>query len=575
MSQLFSQTLREPPADAEVASHQLLARAGYVRQLGAGIFSLLPLGLRAVDRIERILREEMDAIGGQELSLPVVHPADIWRSSGRYQSVGPEMTRFRDREGRDLVLAMTHEEVVADLAQHLVRSWRDLPRLVYQVQTKWRDDPRPRAGLIRVREFTMKDSYSLDADWEGLEAQYRAHQTAYSRIFRRCGLPVMSVRSDVGMMGGRTAHEYIYVTPIGEDTLLVCPEPGCGYTANRQVARFRAPVVDGGPPRPARKVATPGASTIKDLAALLGVTTDRTAKAVFFMSPERLVFAVVRGDLEVNETKLAHAAGVSELRPALDAEIRAAGAVPGFASPVGIPRGHPANALVIVDESAAATTNLVAGANEEGYHLMDTCAGRDYEADKVADIAAAAEGSACPDCGQPMRAVRGVEVGNIFQLGTRFSDAAGVSYLDREGKPRPVVMGSYGIGVGRLLACIAEEHRDERGLALPVSVAPFPVHLVVVPGQAATAAAEGIYEALGAGGTEVLYDDREERAGVKFMDADLIGAPLRITVGDKGLARGGVELKHRRRADVEFVPLDVLAKRVQEEIASLMASATP
>jgi prolyl-tRNA synthetase len=314
----------------------------------------------------------MDAIGGQELSLPVVHPAEIWRSSGRYQTVGPEMTRFQDREGRDLVLAMTHEEVVAQIAHHLVRSWRDLPRLVYQIQTKWRDDPRPRAGLIRVREFTMKDSYSLDANWEGLERQYEAHRVAYARIFKRCGLPVMTVRSDVGMMGGRSAHEYMYLTPVGEDTLLVCHAAGCGYTANRQVARFRCPAVDGGPPRSARKVATPGASTIADLARHLGVEPNRTAKAVFLMSPGRLVFAVVRGDLEVNETKLAHAAGVSELRPAQDEEIRAAGAVPGFASPVGIRRGHPTDALVIVDESVAATTNLVAGANEEGYHLMDT-----------------------------------------------------------------------------------------------------------------------------------------------------------------------------------------------------------
>ena len=568
MSQAFSQTLREPPADAEVESHRLLARAGYIRQLGAGIYTYLPFARRSMDRIERILREEMDAIGGQEITMPVVHPADIWRRSGRWDSVGAEMGRFRDREERDLVLAMTHEEVVADVARSLVRSWRDLPRLVYQLQTKWRDDPRPRAGLIRVREFTMKDSYSLDADEEGLDRQYRAHEEAYRRIFRRCGLPVTVVSSDTGMMGGKLAHEFMYLTAVGEDTLIICDS--CGYTANRQVARHRKPAAAAEEARPAREVATPGVSTIAELARFLGVEASRTAKAVFLEAretrdgPERFVFAVVRGDTEVNETKLANAIKAAELRPAREEEIRAVGAAPGYASPVGLK-----GVLVVADDAVVSSPNLVAGANRDGFHLLDVCYGRDWSADVVADITAAAEGHGCPECGRPLRAPRGVEVGNIFKLGTRYSDAFGVSFLDRDGASKSVFMGSYGIGVGRLLACLAEEHHDERGLALPVSVAPFQVQLVLLPGATARAAADKLYADLASGGVTVLYDDRDERAGVKFMDADLIGCPLRITVGERGLASGGVELKHRKGKESAIVPLQEVPARVASEIAAL------
>jgi len=484
MSQLFSQTLREAPADAEISSHQLLLRAGFIRQLAAGIFSYLPLAKRALTRIENIMREEMNAIGGQEMSMPVVHPAEIWQETERWYQIGSEMGRFKDKNSRDMVLAMTHEEVVADLVRKEIQSYRQLPRLIYHIQTKWRDDPRPRAGLIRVREFTMKDSYSLDADWDGLDKQYRAHYQAYFNIFRRCGLPAIAVKSDVGMMGGKLAHEYMYITPIGEDTLLLCDS--CGYAANRQIARFKKPAATNEEPLPVEKVATPDATTIEELANFLGVPKAKTAKAVFLMATipqgkeviDRFVFAVVRGDMEVNETKLANAVGAQSLRPATTEEIVAVGAVPGYASPVGL-RG----ALVVVDDAIPASPNLVAGANEDGYHLLHVNYGRDYTAEIIADIAAAQDGDACPKCGGALHSVRGVEIGNIFKLGTRYSDAMGCKYLDRDGVEKPVIMGSYGIGSGRLLACVAEEHHDELGLIWPVTVAPFPVHLVALVGK--------------------------------------------------------------------------------------------
>jgi prolyl-tRNA synthetase len=575
MSQLFSQTLREAPsdADARAVSHQLLLRAGFIRQLGSGIFSYLPLARRAMNKIEAIIREEINAIGGQEITMPVVHPAELWKETGRWYQIGDEMGRFTDRVGREMALAMTHEEVITDLVRKEIRSYRQLPKLIYHLQTKWRDDPRPRAGLIRVREFTMKDSYSLDADWDGLDRQYRAHYQAYFNIFRRCGLPAIAVKSDVGMMGGKLAHEFMYLTPIGEDTLMLCDH--CGYTANRQIARFQKTAAPPEELRPVQKVPTPHTPTIQALAELLNVPTSRTAKAVFLIATlteggqdvTRLVFAVVRGDMEVNETKLANAVKAKELRPAREDEIRAVGAAPGYASPIGIQ-----GAMVVIDDAVATSPNLVAGANEEGYHLLNTNHPRDYRADSVTDIAAAEEGSACPQCGQPLRASRGVEVGNIFKLGTRYSDALGATFLDQDGQAKPVIMGSYGIGVGRLLACVAEHHHDDHGLRWPITIAPYEVHLVVLPGGPAGEVAEQLYADLRAAGVEVLFDDRDERPGVKFNDADLIGLPLRLTVGERGLAKGGVELKRREGKEAIIVAGDETVARVKAEIAAMLVS---
>ena len=579
MSRLFSQTLREAPADAEVISHQLLVRAGYIRQLGAGIFSYLPLARRAMTKIENIIREEMNAIGGQEITMPVIHPADLWKETGRWFQIGGEMGRFKDRAGREMALAMTHEEVIGDLVRQEIQSYRQLPLLLYHIQTKWRDDLRPRAGLIRVREFTMKDSYSLDADWEGLDKQYRAHYQAYFNIFNRCALPVIAVKSDVGMMGGQMAHEFTYLTPIGEDTLILCDH--CGYTANRQIARFQKSAAAQAEPKSMEKVATPHMTTIAGLAEFLGVPKSQTAKAVFLVATltegdkdvDRFVFAVVRGDMELNETKLANAVKAKDLRPAREDEIRAVGAVPGYASPLGLKdRALPGTPLlVVVDDAVQSSPNLVAGANEEGYHVLNTNYGRDYKADLVADIAAADEGAPCPNCGNTMRASRGVEVGNIFKLGTRYSDSLGCTFLDQGGKAKPILMGSYGIGVGRLLACIAEAHHDEYGLIWPITVAPYHVHLALLPGGEAESAAARLYNELQAAGVEVLFDDRNERPGVKFMDADLIGLPLRVTVGDKSLKKGGAELKRRNSKESVVVALSELVERVRIEIRDLQA----
>ncbi|MCW1969806.1 MAG: proline--tRNA ligase [Anaerolineae bacterium] len=557
LSKHFGSTLREPPTGTDAISQQLLLRAGFIRQLGVGLYSLLPLGLRTVRKIENIIREEMNAIGGQELLMPVVHPAEIWKQSGRWDSIDKEMVRFKDRRERDMVLAMTHEEIVATLCASELKSYRQLPQLVYHLQTKFRDDPRPRAGLIRVREFTMKDSYSLDLDQAGLDQQYQAHYDAYFNIFKRCGLPVIAVGSDVGMMGGQGAHEYMFLTDIGEDTLVLCDQ--CGYAANRQVATFAKPAAAAQTPQDMQKVATPDTKTIESLANLLGVPTAQTAKAVFFMATihdkEQFVFTVVRGDMAVNETKLSNAVKASGLRPATEAEIRATGAEPGYASPVGL---H--NVLVVVDDAIPTSPNLVAGANEAGYHYINTNYGRDYSAQIVADIAAANDGDGCSQCGAGLRTSRGVEVGNIFKLGTRYSQALGATVLGENGVPRPVVMGSYGIGVGRLLACIAEAHHDEFGLRWPAAVAPYLVQLVALGGKDVLVndTAESVYKTLQASGIEVLFDDRVESPGVKFTNADLIGLPVRITISAKSLAAGGAEVKRRDSATREIVPLNQL-----------------
>ena len=574
MTQLFSQTLRAAPAEAEVASHQLLLRAGFIRQLATGIFSYLPLARRTLNKIENIVREEMNRIGGQEITMPVVHPSDIWKETGRWYKIGSEMGRFLDKNQRDMALAMTHEEVVGDLVRKEIQSYRQLPKMVYHIQTKWRDDPRPRAGLIRAREFTMKDSYSLDADWEGLDKQYRAHYQAYFNIFHRCGLPVVAVGADVGMMGGSLAHEYMYLAPIGEDTLIFCPK--CHYSANRQIARFQKPTAAAEDLRPVEKVATPSCKTIEDLANFLNVPKSKTGKAVFMVASlaegeqqiERFVFAIVRGDMDVNETKLANAVSARDLRPARDDEIRAVGAQPGYASPVGLK-----DVLVVVDDVIGESPNLVVGANEEGYHLLNVNYGRDYGASVVSDIAAAREGDACPNCGTPLTVSRGVEVGNIFKLGTWYSEALGCNFLDKDGTLKPVIMGSYGIGMGRLMACVAEEYHDDDGLTWPISVAPFHVHLLAL-GDAGTPdrqLADEMYKTLSAVGIEVLYDDRDERPGVKFKDADLIGLPLRVTISERSLSRGGAEVKGRLEKDSMILPLADVPATLKLKIAALEA----
>lgn len=575
MSGIFSQTKRETPSDAEISSHQLLLRAGFIRQLGAGIFSYLPLARRAMTKIENIMRQEINSIGGQEITMPVVHPAEIWQETGRWYQIGNEMGRFKDKNDHDMVLSMTHEEVISSLVRDEIHSYRQLPQLLYHIQTKWRDDPRPRAGLIRAREFTMKDSYSLDADQSGLDKQYDAHYHAYERIFRRCSLPILAVTSDTGMMGGNTAHEFMYLTPIGEDTLLICDN--CGYSANRQIAVFKKHIIEDQHELPLEKVSTPECKTIEDLAAYLSVPTLRTAKAVFLVATipqgkvvrDQFVFVIVRGDMEVNETKLANALHATALRPATEAEIQAVGAVPGYASPVGLK-----NVMVIVDDIIPQSQNLVSGANVEGYHFRNVNYGRDYQADRVADIALAKEADECLVCAHPLRAVRGVEVGNIFKLGTKYSEPMGCYYLDRDGKSNPVFMGSYGIGVGRLLACIVEEHHDEHGIIWPISVAPYQVHLVALASKSAGGdegkpIAETLYHDLNIENLECIYDDREESPGIKFNDADLIGIPLRLTISQRSLSNGGVEYKRRDKPEKSIIPLEMIIPTIKQELKTL------
>jgi len=543
LSQLFFTTLRDDPADAEMPSHRLLLRAGYVRQLGSGIYSLLPLGFRATKRVEQVVREELDQIGGQEMEMPVVHPAELWRESGRYEAIGPEMARFEDRAGRDMVLAMTHEEVVADLLRDIVKSYRQLPMIVYHFQTKWRDEPRSRGGLIRVREFVMKDSYSCDRDDAGLDHSYRLHHEAYTRIFQRLGLDTVAVGADVGIMGGSGAHEFMVLNDHGEDTLVLC-ETG-DYAENQQIAAVSHPDPAAEELKPTEEVATPAANTIAGLAELLGVGTERTAKATFFMTGDgRLITAIVRGDFEVNETKLANAVkAIGGLRPANLEEITAAGMEPGYASPIG---AH--DTVVVVDELAARSPNLVAGANKHGYHLLNVNTGRDFTPDLVTDILNAREGDPCPNCGAPLVLRQGIEVGNIFKLGTDFSTALGATYLDEDGERHPIVMGSYGIGLGRAVACIVEEHHDDKGIIWPREVAPYPAHLVALGAfkdQAVAEAAEGLYQRLTDAGVDVLYDDRDESPGVKFTDAELLGMPTILTISTRSLAAGGVEVTDR------------------------------
>ncbi len=578
-SQLFGKTVyEESTGEDHIASQILLHRAGYVRQLAAGIFSYLHLGHRSLKKIEQILREEMDGIGGSEIAMPVVHPAEIWKRTNRWYEIDQSMARFKDRTDRDMVLAMTHEEVVADLARTEIDSYKQLPKLVYQVYTKFRDEARSRCGLIRVREFTMKDSYSLDRDYEGLAKQYVNHYDAYFRIFARMGLPVVSIQSDTGMMGGRMAHEYMYLNAIGEDTVFIC---ACNrYKANKEVATVRK-TYSTAEPLPLEKVHTPDTKTIADLAALLDVPESATAKMVFFFGEKddkkgpvgQLVAVVVRGDMEANPIKVQKLAKVKNLRPATAEEISKAGMVPGFASPIGIPAGK---AFVIVDDLVANGNNFVAGANETDYHVKNANYGRDFGADLVADVIFAYEGGPCPACSDPacvLRAHRGVEVGNIFQLGTKYTEALDATFVDNDGKRKPLIMGSYGIGVGRALACVAEHCHDDRGLLLPITVAPYEVVLVgLLDSEEVQRECEALYAELRKSGFQVLYDDRDKKAaspGEKFGDADLMGIPVRVTVSGRSMKNGGAEIKLRSSSEATIVPLAETAGHVSRLVADL------
>lgn len=569
MSHLFGKTLRQDPSEAETPSHRLMLRAGMVAQLSAGVYAFLPLAWRALQKIEAIIREEMDAAGGQELMMPAIHPVEMWQASGRDQTMKDILFRLRDHRQREFVLGPTHEEIIVELFKRNVRSYRDLPMLVYQIQQKFRDEPRPRGGLIRLRQFTMKDLYSFDADFEGLDASYQKMFEAYTRVFQRCGLPTIPVLADSGAMGGRDTHEFIYLTEYGEDSCLLCPN--CGYAANAEVADFVKEAAHADEePVPVEEIATPGLYTIEALARHLGITESKTCKAVFYTAiyadREEPLFVAIRGDMDVNEAKLRRAIGAIDLHYQTEDEARENGFVAGSASAVGL-RG----VRMVADDLLLRERNLVAGANKPDFHLLNVNYGRDWEAEIVADIALAKEGYLCATCRTPMDVRRGIEMGQVFKLGTFYAEKLGATFLDSDGKQRPVVMGSYGIGTERLLAAVVEANHDERGIVWPWRVAPFDVHLVALQPERTEVreAAERLYESLQAQGVDVLYDDRDETPGVKFNDADLLGMPLRVTVSPRALKQDSAEMKLRTEAEPWLVPLAGAQEQVMRTLQGL------
>jgi prolyl-tRNA synthetase len=551
-------TLRDAPADAEAVSHILMVRAGLIRQLAAGLYTLLPFGLRSIRRAEAIVREEMDRIGAQELEMPILHPAEIWQATGRYPL--PEQFRLEDRAGRPMVLGMTHEEIITWHAAREIRSYRDLPQAWYQIQTKFRDEPRAKGGILRVREFSMKDSYSLDRDEAGLDASYEAHAEAYARIMDRCGLRWYAVESDVGMMGGSAAHEFMAPSPAGEDT--VARDPGGGYAANVELAVSRAREPDfGDAPAAPEPFDTPGVGTIAQLADLTGLPPARLAKSVVVVADGGPVLALVRGEHALHEKKLARVVGAH--RAAHPEEIRDwFGADPGSLGPVGIPEGS--GVRVVADETLT-RGHYVTGANRDGVHLRGVELGRDFQAE-VADIREVLPGEASTDSGAELVLEPVIEVGNIFKLGTRYSEALGATYLDADGQERPIVMGCYGIGPGRIVAAAIEQGHDEAGIVWPRAIAPFDVHLVLIggPDTAQAGLADSLYAELSELGLEVLYDDRAgTKPGEKFVEAELLGCPVRVTVGARTLPDGPVEVQVRRGRERRDVPLDGAAAAIR------------
>jgi len=566
-SQLHIPTLREDPADADAASHRLLLRAGFIRQLMAGHYSMLPLGMRVRAKIIDIIREEMNAIGAQEFLMPSMNPRQLWERSGRLDVMGDELFRLKDRKAADEVLAMTHEEVVTTLASELT-SYRQLPQSWYHIQIKFRDEPRPRSGLIRVREFTMKDSYSFDLDEAGLDASFEAHRGAYARIFARLGIPAIQVEASSGAMGGRDSVEFMCPSEAGEDLIARCPD--CGYAANLEKATSAlSPVEDAPGPAAPQRLDTPGVRTIDDLATRHDLAADRQIKTLVQVINGQLTLVLLRGDHQLQDQKLIDATGVNNIRPAQPDEIRAAlGALPGSLGAVGV-----SDLPVIADLALRGRRDMATGANTDDVHLTGVDVDRDIQVGTWADLREIAAGEPCPRCGTPVELIRAIEVGHIFKLGRKYTDTFGATVLGPDGGKITPIMGCYGIGVERAVAAIAEVHHDEAGLKWPVQVAPTQVTVTMVSAkdEAVVAAAESIYAELLAAGAEVLLDDRDERPGVKFKDAELIGSPFRISVGSRDLADGLVEVVSRRTGERERVAVDQAVKQVQALLAEAQA----
>jgi prolyl-tRNA synthetase len=557
-SQLHIPTLREDPADADAASHRLLLRAGFVRQLMAGHYSLLPLGMRVRAKVIAVIREEMNGIGAQEFLLPTMQPAQIWERSGRLGVMGEEMFRLRDRKGAEVVLGMTHEEIFTTLATEL-SSYRELPQFWYQIQTKFRDEPRPKSGLIRVREFTMKDSYSFDIDEAGLNASFDAHRAAYERIFARLGIPAIAVEASSGNMGGSDSIEFMCPTPAGEDLVARCP--ACNYAANLEKATSAlAPVDDPPGPDVPERLPTPGVRTIEDLAQRHGISADRQIKTLVQLIDGKLTLVLLRGDHPLADQKLIDATGAINIRPAQADEIVAAlGASPGSLGAVGV-----ADLPVIADLALRGRRSMATGANTDEVHLIGVEVDRDISVGTWADLREVSAGEPCPNCGQPLELIQAVEVGHIFKLGRKYTTVLGVTVLGPDGGAITPIMGSYGIGVERAIAAIAEVHHDDAGLTWPVQVAPAEATVILLStrDEAARAAADGLYQGLLAAGVDAAIDDRDERPGVKFKDAELTGIPFRITVGSRDLADGLVEVTSRATGEKERVAVDQAVEHV-------------
>lgn len=553
VSKLYAPTLREVPAEAEVVSHQLMLRAGFMRKAAGGIYTYLPLAWRVLKKIERIVREEMDAKGSQELLMPIVQPAEIWQESGRWDVYGAEMFRLQDRHNRCFCLGPTHEEMVTTLIRGDVRSYRQLPLSVYQIQNKYRDERRPRFGLMRGREFIMKDAYSFDRDEAGLDKSYQDMYDAYTNIFTRCGLNFRPVEADSGAIGGSGSHEFMVIADSGEAEIVFCTS--CDYAANVEKAELFPLEAQEEAMLTKEEVVTPDCKTIADVCAYLKLPVDHSVKAVAYNSEKGLILCFVRGDHEVNEIKVINTCGVIDLEMATEEQLAAAGTVGGYMGPVGIENKK---VIVVVDATVMKMHNVCCGANKEGYHFINVNPGRDFTPTYVADIRLIQEGDPCPHCGGEVSKARGIEVGQVFKLFTKYSSALKATYLDENGKEQPMVMGCYGVGVSRTMAAAIEQNYDDNGIIWPIEIAPY--HVLVVPvntkDEASAAKAEEIYMQLKKVDLETVIDDRNERPGVKFKDADLIGYPLRVVVGPKTLTEGKLEVKIRKTGEIRYLPLD-------------------
>ncbi|MDI6741611.1 MAG: proline--tRNA ligase [Smithella sp.] len=572
-SEMFLPTIREIPSDAEVISHQLMIRAGMIRKLTSGIYSYLPLGYRVIQKLEQIIREEMNKAGAQEVHLPMVQPVELWQESGRWVHYGKELLRFHDRHDHEYCLGPTHEEVITSLVRNDIKTYRQLPRNLYQIQTKFRDEVRPRFGVMRCREFGMKDAYSFDVDEEAAEKSYEKMFEAYNNIFRRCGLKFRPVEADSGSIGGKYSHEFMVMADSGEDAMVFCEK--CSYAANLEKAEVACPekkIIFEDDWLPLEEINTPNARSIEEVSVFLKVSPQDIVKTLIFNADGKPYAVLIRGDHEVNEIKVKNYIGASDLELASDEMIqKVTGSPRGFAGPVNI------NIPVLVDYSVIDMVNFVTGANKEDYHFLNVNIGRDFKVEAFTDLRIVTAGDSCPRCAQSVKIARGIEVGHVFKLGTKYSKSMRAFYLDKDGQEKIMIMGCYGIGIGRTVAAGIEQNYDDQGIIWPMPLAPY--HVIITPvnvnEKTVMDAAENLYDALMKTGIEAIFDDRDERAGVKFKDADLIGIPIRVTIGPKNLSQGNIELKIRKTGESILCKIEGVVETLQSMIASELKTDTP